>query len=95
METNRLILRGWEEKDRSEFARMNADPREMEFFPALWTEEESNAAFEKFRKNIQDRGWGFWALEEKSTGKFVGFTGLNVPGFEAPFLPAVEIGWWL
>lgn len=93
LETKRLILRGWEEKDRPELARMNADPRVMEFFPSLWTHEESNAAFDKIKNSIDSRGWGLWALEEKSSGKFLGFTGLNVPNFEAPFMPAVEIGW--
>lgn len=95
METKRLILREWQERDRSEFSRMNANPEVMEFFPALWTVEESNAAFERLRKLSLERGWGLWVLEEKSSGKFVGFTGLNVPAFEAPFMPAVEIGWRL
>lgn len=31
----------------------------------------------------------------RSTGAFIGFTGLAVPGFEAAFTPAVEIGWRL
>ncbi len=95
IETNRLLLRGWEERDRSEFARMNAHPEVMEYFPALWTREESDAVFERLRTNILDRGWGLWALEEKLTGKFVGFTGLANPRFEAPFMPAIEIGWRL
>lgn len=93
IETKRLLLRAWEEKDRSEFARMNADSRVMEFFPALWTQEESDAVFEKLKALMEERGWGLWVLEEKSSGNFMGFTGLNVPNFEAPFMPAVEIGW--
>ena len=40
-------------------------------------------------------GWGLWALEERATGRFLGFTGLARPRFEAPFMPAVEIGWRL
>ena len=28
-------------------------------------------------------------------GHFVGFVGLAVPGFDAPFMPAVEVGWRL
>lgn len=93
LETNRVILRQWEERDRKEFARMNADPMVMEYFPSLWTVDESNAVFDKLHHQIFDRGWGLWALEEKASGKFMGFTGLNVPSFEAPFMPAVEIGW--
>jgi hypothetical protein len=26
------------------------------------------------------------------TGEFAGFTGLSIPRFDAPFMPAVEIG---
>ncbi len=74
---------------------MNAHPQVMEFFPALWTREESDTVFDKFQVFFRDRGWGLWAIEEKSTGNYVGFTGLNIPSFEAPFLPAIEIGWRL
>lgn len=93
LETKRLILRNWEERDRVEFARMNAHPEVMEFFPSFWTSEESDAVFERLKKEIEARGWGLWAIEEKSSGNFMGFTGLGIPGFEAPFMPAVEIGW--
>ena len=31
----------------------------------------------------------------KSTGEFIGYVGLAVPGFEAHFTPCVEIGWRL
>lgn len=51
--------------------------------------------FDKVQALILDRGWGLWAIEEKATGKYVGFTGLSIPSFEAAFLPAVEIGWRL
>jgi RimJ/RimL family protein N-acetyltransferase len=41
------------------------------------------------------RGWGLWAVEIGTTGGFAGFVGLNPATFEAPFTPAVEIGWRL
>jgi RimJ/RimL family protein N-acetyltransferase len=93
LETKRLILRGWEDRDRGEFARLNASSEVMEFFPSAWTSSESDAVFEKLKKDIDERGWGLWALEEKSSGNFIGFTGLAIPRFEAAFLPAIEIGW--
>ncbi len=74
---------------------MNAHPEVMEFFPDLWSQTESDAAFNRLQKNIQERGWGLWAIEEKSSGNFVGFTGLAIPRFEAAFMPAIEIGWRL
>jgi RimJ/RimL family protein N-acetyltransferase len=41
------------------------------------------------------RGFGFWALELRATQALVGFTGLSLPRFEAPFTPCVEVGWRL
>jgi RimJ/RimL family protein N-acetyltransferase len=35
LETERLRLRQWIELDREPFARLNADPRVMEFFPSI------------------------------------------------------------
>lgn len=93
LETPRLILRNYEERDWPDFRRLNSDPRVMEFFPAPWSESESREVFERLRGLIGERGWGLWALEEKESGKFVGWTGLHVPNFEASFLPGVEIGW--
>lgn len=93
LETERLVMRGWEDRDQAEFSRMNANPEVMEFFPSLWTQEESDAVFRVLRGNIEKRGWGHWALEEKSSGRFVGFTGLNIPSFEASITPCVEVGW--
>lgn len=34
LRTDRLLLRPWRPTDRQLFARLNADPRVMEFFPA-------------------------------------------------------------
>jgi RimJ/RimL family protein N-acetyltransferase len=93
--TDRLLLRQWRDSDREPFAALNADPAVMEHFPALQTREQSDALIDRNIPDLDDRGWGLWALEVKDTGEFIGFTGLNVPTFEAPFLPGVEIGWRL
>lgn len=42
---------------------------------------------------IDTQGWGFWAVEHRQTGAFLGMTGLNVPAAELPCSPCVEIGW--
>jgi RimJ/RimL family protein N-acetyltransferase len=93
--TDRLLLRQWRDSDREPFAALNADPAVMEHFPALQTREQSDALIDRNIPELDDRGWGLWALEVKDTGEFIGFTGLNVPTFDAPFLPGVEIGWRL
>ena len=93
--TERLLLRRWKDEDRAPFAALNADPAVMEHFPARLTRAESDAFVDRIEQQLEDRGWGLWALEERSSGRFLGFTGLNVPGFQAHFTPAVEIGWRL
>lgn len=87
----RVRLRQWEERDCAPFAQLNADPVAMEFFPSTLTREESDAMVDRLQAAIDERGWGFWCLE--IDGGCAGFTGLNVPTFEAAFLPAVEVGW--
>jgi RimJ/RimL family protein N-acetyltransferase len=89
----RVRLRQWEARDCASFAELNADPVAMEHFPSVLTRAESDAMAERLRAVIEDKGWGFWCLE--IDGHCAGFTGLNVPTFDAPFMPAVEIGWRL
>ncbi|WP_213815420.1 GNAT family N-acetyltransferase [Glaciihabitans sp. dw_435] len=89
--TDRLVLRQWTDADRAPFAALNADPEVMRHFPAPLTTAESDAAVDRFSARITDNGWGLWAVEHDGT--FIGFTGLSVPPFEAPFTPAVEVGW--
>lgn len=93
--TERLILRAWRIEDREPFARMNADPVVMEFFPALLTREESDAGVDRVEAHFARHGFGLWAAELKASGEFIGFIGLSTPRFEAHFTPCVEIGWRL
>ncbi|GAA4748793.1 GNAT family N-acetyltransferase [Amnibacterium soli] len=93
--TPRLVLRHWREEDRDPWAELGADPEVMQHFPKTLTREESDAFVDWAGAALEERGWGLWAVEERETGRFLGFTGLNEPGFEAHFTPAVEIGWRL
>jgi RimJ/RimL family protein N-acetyltransferase len=93
--TDRLLLRQWKDSDYEPFAALNADPAVMEHFPAPMTREASDDFVDRMRADLDRRGFGLWALEVRSTGQFIGFTGLSVPSFEAHFTPAVEVGWRL
>jgi ribosomal-protein-alanine N-acetyltransferase len=93
--TERLLLRRWRDEDREPFAALNADPAVMEHFPAALGRAESDAFLDRNAAHHEQHGWGLWALEVRQTGRFIGFTGLAVPRFDAHFTPAVEIGWRL
>lgn len=94
-DTPRLKLRQWKKDDFPVFAALNADPVVMEYFPNPLTETESNKMANRIQSDISERGWGFWAVEEKSSENFTGFVGLHTPIPELPFSPCVEIGWRL
>ena len=91
--TARLLLREWTEADRAPFAAINADPQVMEFMPKRLSREESDVYADRIEKHFKQHRFGLWAAE--SRGKFIGFIGLSIPGFEAHFTPCVEIGWRL
>ena len=93
LETQRLKLRAWQESDLQPFAELNADKDVMHYFPSVLTREQSDTLADKFQHLILDHGWGFWAVELKATGQFIGFTGLNTQPEQFIFSPCVEIGW--
>ena len=93
LETERLKLRAWQESDLQPFAELNADKDVMLYFPSVLTREQSDNLADKFQHLILDHGWGFWAVELKATGQFIGFTGLNIQPEQFIFSPCVEIGW--
>ena len=95
IETDRLVLRRWQPSDVEPFVRLNADPRVMEFFPALRTRSQTEAMIAEIERRIDRDGFGFWAAEVKTAKQLIGFIGLNVPSDQLPFSPCVEIGWRL
>jgi RimJ/RimL family protein N-acetyltransferase len=95
LHTRRCVLRQWQAQDFGPWAEMNADPAVRRWFPAIATEEQSRAEAQRCRDAITQRGWGMWALELPGVRSFAGFVGLNAPHYDAPWVPAVEIGWRL
>jgi RimJ/RimL family protein N-acetyltransferase len=93
--TARLLLRRWRSSDLEPFARLNADPRVLEFLPAALTRAESDELASKIEGHFQEHGFGMWALEIPDEAEFAGFVGLAQATFTARFTPCVEIGWRL
>jgi RimJ/RimL family protein N-acetyltransferase len=95
LETERLRLRQWQDSDYPAFASLNADPQVMEFFPAPLEHAASDAMAARCQALIAEQGWGFWAVECKASQDFIGFVGLNMPQYDLPCSPCVEVGWRL
>ena len=93
LETERLILRWFRENDLDDFYEMSRDPEVMRFLGDVkpmdrmftWRQ------MATFMGHWYFRGYGIWAVEEKSSGRVVGRIGfMNPVGW-----PAFELGWTL
>jgi RimJ/RimL family protein N-acetyltransferase len=93
--TERLLLRRWCATDLEPYAALNADPEVMEYFPSTSSRAQSQADVEIFEARFEELGYGLWAVEVPGVADCIGFIGLNPATFDAPFTPAVEVGWRL
>jgi RimJ/RimL family protein N-acetyltransferase len=90
LETERLILREWRETDFPSYARDCADPDVMRYVGGkTFTTLEAWRSMAYIVGHWALRGYGYFALEEKGTGEYVGRVGVQYPvGW-----PDFEIGW--
>ena len=99
IETDRLILRDYKDSDLPIYQEMNKNFNVRRFFPDVLSDERSQLAFEHTRDILQRDGIGLFAVEEKSSGAFIGFVGLQylVPytKFDLDIMPCYEVGWRL
>ena len=99
LETSRLLLRPWEDRDRAPFAAINADAAVRRYYyPALLSPAETDEMIDRCRDHLAQRGFGFLALEARNDGHLIGGLGLSRPGPEVPSTtgaPQIEIGWIL
>ena len=93
--TERLLLRRFRDSDRTPFAALNADPRVMRHFRGPLDRAASDDFVDRIEEAFATRGHSLWAVEVLGGDAFIGFVGLWVPGFDAPFTPTVEVGWRL
>jgi RimJ/RimL family protein N-acetyltransferase len=93
LETERLVLRGWRESDLEPYHALTSDPDVMRHLGGgeVMDREGTWRNIALILGHWVLRGFGFWAVEEKATGDFVGRVGLWQPeGW-----PGLEVGWAL
>ena len=95
LNSERIILREWRDEDLVPFAALNADPIVMEYYPKTLNREESDALATRMRALFAQHGYTYWALEIPGVTAFAGMVGLAQLNFDAPFTPAVDVGWRL
>lgn len=94
LDTERLVLRPFRADDIDAYAEMCADPEVMRYLSAtgaVLSREDAWRQMAMFAGHWTLRGYGMWAIEERSSGQFVGRAGLHYPeGW-----PDREVGWAL
>jgi RimJ/RimL family protein N-acetyltransferase len=99
LETDRLVLRPWEDRDRLPLARIMGDAHVRRFYPRVLTPEEASAEIDAALAKVAAHGFHFQAAESKADGSLVGLLGLGAVPEDMraaiPRHPEVEIGWVL
>ena len=87
--SERLILRAFRDQDIDGYAKSCEDEEVMRFLGGTLSREDAWRQMAMLLGHWQLRGYGMWALEERSTGAFIGRCGFHRPdGW-----PGLEIGW--
>lgn len=97
VETPRLVLRRWREADVTPMAAINADPEVIRWIGdgQPRSRQSTEAAIAACERRWDELGYGWFAVESRSTSELAGFTGLDIPDDIPDVMPAVEIGWRL
>jgi RimJ/RimL family protein N-acetyltransferase len=97
IETDRLVLRPHRLSDAENVARLWADPQVVRFIGHPSTRQESWGRLLRYAGHWSLFGYGYFAVEERATGAFLGDVGVaqfRRDGFDAPDGSA-EAGWVL
>jgi len=95
IETERLILRTWKDSDSDAYYHINQNPIVTEFLGGPLSMQEIQDFIKSQNQQFHQTAYALWAAEEKSSGKLIGFIGLNQLETGFSFSPCVEIGWRL
>jgi RimJ/RimL family protein N-acetyltransferase len=96
LETERLVIRDWDPRDREPYAQFLADPDVRRFYFDVLDRVRSDALVDRFIAAYQRDGFGLLPVERKSDGAFLGVVGLlPIVDMSIRGNPPVEIGWLL
>lgn len=93
IETKRLILREYTLDDFDELYEILSDPVTMQHYPEPYDKKGTKRWLEWSLENYQKHGFGWWAIERKETGTFIGDCGVTMQPIDGEILP--EIGYHL
>ena len=96
VETARLRLRPWEEDDVDAYARICSHPEVMQYMADdVLTRGEARQRVLRFIRHWEEHGFGWWAAEDKHSGRVIGRIGLLYREDWSAGKDRVEVGWLL
>ena len=95
IETGRLVLRRWQERDRAALRAQVGDPEVMRYLLAIPDDDAFEAHLARLDQWQEEHGFTFWVLDRKSDGATMGMCGLKRGAEGTPIEGQVEIGWRL
>ena len=91
IETDRLLLRQWRETDFAQYAKYYSDKTNARYVGGQKNTDEAWRSLALQIGHWHLKGFGYWAVDEKASGDFVGCVGL----WQSPGWPELELGYWL
>lgn len=91
IETERLRLREYTAEDFDSLFALLSDPETMQHYPKPYDEKGARRWLEWSLQNYKDHGFGWWAMELKESGEFIGDCGITMQNIDGELLP--EIGY--
>jgi len=91
VETERLNLRPWTSTDFDALAEFYAVESNAKYVGGVKDHDQAWRALAQQIGHCQLMGFGYWAVDEKVTGDFVGCVGL----WKSAGWPELELGYWL
>jgi RimJ/RimL family protein N-acetyltransferase len=95
--TERLLLRTWKEGDESTICEIMQNSEVNRYLSPHNLDKLSTieAISKSSMRNINEKGYGYFICEEKSTGKVIGMMGLNYTQIAHRYFPCYTISWIL
>jgi RimJ/RimL family protein N-acetyltransferase len=79
VETDRLLLRRWNDEDAAQTAHIYAKPEVMQCIPGgVWSSERTARIIARMRELDVEQGYGFYPVVVKSLGTVIGHCGLGL-----------------
>ncbi|UIP07341.1 GNAT family N-acetyltransferase [Erythrobacter sp. SDW2] len=94
-ETERLVLRDWQDEDWPQFWQGTNTPEVMRWLGGVCDDAKRDAAQERLLSYQRDHGHTFWCVERKADGAVLGFCGLKRSNQAGGPMGMMEVGWRL